>query len=51
VSPEHTARPWPVAASLTRPGPGGGARDQRKLETLTEFLRQPWPPGPAVSLP
>jgi AcrR family transcriptional regulator len=39
VSPEHTARPSPVAASLTLPGPGGGARDQRKLDTLAALRR------------
>lgn len=39
VSPEHPARPWPVAASLTWPGPVGGARDQRKLETLAVLRR------------
>jgi AcrR family transcriptional regulator len=39
VNPHHTVRPWPVAASLTLPGPGGGARDQRKLDTLAALRR------------
>ena len=39
MNPHHADRPWPVAASLTWPGPGGGARDQRKLDTLAALRR------------
>lgn len=39
MNPHQTARPWPVAASLTLPGPGGGARDRRKLDTLDALRR------------
>jgi hypothetical protein len=39
VRPEHTARPWPAAVGVTRPGPGGGARDQHKLDTLSGLRR------------
>jgi AcrR family transcriptional regulator len=39
VSPHQTARSWPVAASLTSPAPGGGVRDQHKLDTLAALRR------------
>lgn len=39
MNPHRTARPEPVAASLTLPGPGGGARDRRKLDTLAALRR------------
>lgn len=39
MNPRQTARPWPVAASLTLPGAGGGARVQHKLDTLAKLRR------------